>query len=222
MEKKYCVICGTELTGSKKMFCSNNCKQKHHYNQTKSNPNSYFTQVIRGYRRKLKLIDSKGGKCEICGYDKNIAALEFHHIDSSQKEFSLDARRLSNSKWDSLIEEANKCILLCSNCHREIHNPEYSKEYVENLKTKSEIKELHKDENSSTKECKYCGKPMLKTNYHYYCSEECKKLAKQQSFDNYPTLEEVNAKYQELKSWQKVADYFNITRKIVQGIRKRK
>ena len=91
-------------------------------------------------------------------------------------------------------------MLLCSNCHREIHNPEYSKEYIESLKTKSEIKELHKDENSNKKDCKYCGKPMPKTNYHYYCSEECKKLAKQQIFDKYPTFEEINNKYQELKS----------------------
>ncbi len=98
MEKKYCIVCGTELNGSKRRFCSNNCKQKHHYNQTKSNPNSYFAQTIRGYRRKLQLIELKGNKCEICGYDKNIAALEFHHIDSSQKEFSLDSRKLSNTK----------------------------------------------------------------------------------------------------------------------------
>ena len=98
MDKKYCIVCGSELTGSKRMFCSNNCKQKHHYEQTKTNPNSYFAQTIRGYRRKLKLIELKGGKCEMCGYDKNISALEFHHIDSSQKEFQLDIRKLSNSK----------------------------------------------------------------------------------------------------------------------------
>ena len=222
MEKKYCIVCGIALTGSKKKFCSINCKQKYYYNQTKVNPNSYFTQTIRGYRRKLKLIDLKGGKCEICGYNKNIAALEFHHIDSSQKNFSLDIRKLSNSKWDGLIKEVSKCMLLCSNCHREIHNPEYSKEYIESLKIKSEITELHKDENFSTKECKYCGKSMLKTNHHYYCSEKCKNLSKQQNFNKYPTFEEINCKYQELKSWQRVADYFNITRKIVQGIRKRK
>lgn len=62
---------------------------------------------------------------------------------------------------------------------------------------------------------------MPKTNYHYYCSKECKKLAKQQKFNEYPTLEEVESKYKELKSWEKVAKHFNITRKIVQGIRKR-
>lgn len=221
MEKKYCIICGKELNGSKKMFCSNNCKQKHHYTKTKSNPNTCLAQTIRGYRRKLKLIELKGGKCENCGYDKNIAALEFHHNDSSQKEFSLDARKLSNSKWEILLKEANKCSLLCSNCHRELHNPEYNKSYINNLKTKGELKNLNKNEENHKKECKFCGKLMPKTNYHYYCSEECKKLAKQQKFNKYPTLEEVESKYKELKSWEKVAKHFNITRKIVQGIRRR-
>lgn len=220
MEKKYCIVCGSELTGSKKMFCSNNCKQKYHYNQEKSNPNSYFTQTIRGYRRKLQLIELKGGKCENCGYDKNIAALEFHHIDSSQKEFSLDSRKLSNSKWESLVKEVNKCKLLCANCHREIHNPEYSKEYVKSLKTKSEIKSLIKEE-VKTKQCKYCGKLMAKSDWHQYCSEECKTLAKQQQFNKYPSLKELEIKYSELKSWEKVAKYFNLTRKIIQGIRQR-
>ena len=218
MEKKYCVVCGTELKGSKRMFCSNNCKQKYHYNQTKSNPNTYFTQTIRGYRRKLQLIELKGGKCEKCGYDKNISALEFHHIDSSQKEFSLDIRKLSNSKWESLLKEANKCSLLCSNCHREVHNPEYNKEYIESLKTKSEF---NKKEKSVTKRCKYCGKEMPKSDWHRYCSEECKILAKQCS-KNYPSLKEIETKYQELKSWEKIASYFNITRKIIYRIRNKK
>lgn len=94
----------------------------------------------------------------------------------------------------------NKCVLLCSNCHRETHNPEYNKEYIESLKTKSEIAELHKDEKSSIKKCKYCDKQMLKSNHHRYCSEECKNLSKQHQFSKYPSLEELNLKYSELKS----------------------
>jgi hypothetical protein len=63
---------------------------------------------------------------------------------------------------------------------------------------------------------------MPKTDWHVYCSEECKKLAKQQQFNKYPSLEELESKYVELKSWEKVAKHFGITRKIVRGIRKRK
>lgn len=97
MEKKFCVVCGQELNGSKRVYCSNKCKQKHHYFKVKDNPNTSHAQTIRGLRRKIKLIDLKGGECEICGYNKNIAALEFHHLDSSLKEFQLDTRKLSNT-----------------------------------------------------------------------------------------------------------------------------
>lgn len=93
-----CIVCGKVLQKPKKMYCSNACKQKAHYNKTKQNPNTVFNQTLRGYRRKIKLIELKGGKCESCGYDKNIAALDFHHIDPQSKSFPLDIRKLSNTK----------------------------------------------------------------------------------------------------------------------------
>lgn len=73
-------------------------------------------------RNKLALIEYKGGKCQICGYDKCVDALEFHHINKEEKEFGLgngDIRSLIKLK-----EEADKCILVCANCHREIHAKE--------------------------------------------------------------------------------------------------
>lgn len=57
-----------------------------------------FSQTRRALQRKLKLVELKGGKCEKCGYSKNLSALEFHHIDSSNKLFQLDSRHLSNRK----------------------------------------------------------------------------------------------------------------------------
>ena len=97
MEKKHCVICGKELQGAQKLYCSPACKQKGHREEEKKNPNTTFAQNIRAMRRKLKLIEEMGGKCEICGYDKNISALDFHHKDPSQKEFQLDARKIANT-----------------------------------------------------------------------------------------------------------------------------
>ena len=64
------------------------------------------------------------GGCEKCGYSKNYAALEFHHLDPETKSFQLDLRSLSNRKWLAITEEAKKCILLCSNCDAELHNPD--------------------------------------------------------------------------------------------------
>ena len=58
-----------------------------------------------------------GGKCCLCGYDKCIAALELHHINPEEKEFSFSNYN-SYKSLDLLIDELKKCILLCSNCHK--------------------------------------------------------------------------------------------------------
>lgn len=69
--------------------------------------------------KKEKLVEYKGGKCEICGYNKCLSALQFHHKNPEEKEFGLSKKTYS---FDKLKEEADKCILLCANCHAEIHN----------------------------------------------------------------------------------------------------
>ena len=78
--------------------------------------------VVTEKRRKLKemAIEYKGGKCEKCGYDKCKSALEFHHLDPTQKDFGVGSGHTRS--WDKIKKELNKCIMVCSNCHREIHN----------------------------------------------------------------------------------------------------
>ena len=66
-----------------------------------------------------KLLQYKGGKCERCGYDKCKAALDFHHLDPSTKRFNISSSM--SRKMPETIAEADKCILICSNCHRELH-----------------------------------------------------------------------------------------------------
>jgi len=68
--------------------------------------------------RKLKIYF--GGKCTICKYDKYLQALDFHHIDPTKKEFGLGENR-SGRSFERMIEEAEKCVLLCCRCHREKH-----------------------------------------------------------------------------------------------------
>ena len=75
--------------------------------------------VILWRKRTIKkLIEYKGGKCELCGYNKCDSALQFHHKDPTEKDFSISGRSLS---FDRLKEEVDKCMLVCSNCHAEIH-----------------------------------------------------------------------------------------------------
>jgi hypothetical protein len=69
---------------------------------------------------KLKCIEYKGGECVKCGYNKCAAALDFHHMDPTQKDISISKLRLTTFN-DKVKEELDKCILVCSNCHREIH-----------------------------------------------------------------------------------------------------
>lgn len=72
-------------------------------------------------RRAVKriLVEEAGGSCRLCGYDRFPAALQFHHVDPTQKSFSLSRRGVTIA-LDAARAEAGKCILLCANCHAEV------------------------------------------------------------------------------------------------------
>jgi DNA-binding transcriptional ArsR family regulator len=70
-------------------------------------------------RSKLRLVEWAGGRCVLCGYDRCVAALEFHHLDPEAKRFPI-SRMGRTCSFDKLVEEARKCVLLCSNCHAEV------------------------------------------------------------------------------------------------------
>lgn len=179
-----------------------------------NNPNSYEKQVERALKRKLELIEYKGGKCEKCGYCRNISALDFHHTNPSEKSFQLDARHLSNTTIDKLKHELDKCVLLCANCHREIHYPQCEKAEVERRLNESATKNIKVFSNKRRQSvCPHCGKEFDYKKGKLYCSKECRELDK-----NYPTKEEVVEKRKELGSFEKVALFYGLTRKILQGI----
>lgn len=74
---------------------------------------------------KESLVKYKGGKCEMCGYSRSIAALDFHHRDPKTKSFNISPGMTRSI--ERLMEESDKCALLCSNCHRELHAIERQK-----------------------------------------------------------------------------------------------
>ena len=80
-----------------------------------------MAQEPTNHRRRLKAraIAYKGGSCVLCGYSKCAAALEFHHVDKGTKTFGLSRNGIIRP-WESIREELDKRILLCSNCHREV------------------------------------------------------------------------------------------------------
>ena len=85
---------------------------------------SKSSEGVKNWRRnsKIRMVESMGGCCQICGYNKSLNALEFHHIDPKEKEMGLGGIRGNIVKWEKIASELRKCILLCSNCHREVHD----------------------------------------------------------------------------------------------------
>ena len=144
--------------------------------------NSYEAQkeTLKNYRVRLKerMLYVMGGKCQICGYDKCPQALEFHHINPEEKEFTIAYNQ--NKSWETNAKELRKCTLLCANCHRELHaglidesdlispfNEEKAKEISEKIKDLKHHKIYY---------CKNCGKEIGARTKNQLCSE-CYALA---------------------------------------------
>jgi len=82
----------------------------------------YMILAVAKRRRKIRdlAVQYKGGKCQICGYNKCPQALEFHHLSPNGKDFGISDKGYTRS-WTRVQKEIDKCILVCANCHREIH-----------------------------------------------------------------------------------------------------
>ena len=81
----------------------------------------------RRWESRKELLEMMGGKCTKCGFRGNPASLQFHHVDPTQKKYSLYSKNLLRA---DRYEEAKKCILLCANCHIEEHtNKELLKKF---------------------------------------------------------------------------------------------
>lgn len=119
---KKCIACEQELIGSQSKYCSIKCKSK----ITNRLYKKYEQQSKKGYENKLYFFTLKGGCCEICGYKKNLAAIEFHHRDKSKKSFLVNMRSFGNNSRKTIEDEIKRCMMICSNCHRETHNPKFS------------------------------------------------------------------------------------------------
>jgi 5-methylcytosine-specific restriction endonuclease McrA len=90
--------------------------------RTYADRRSYLIGAVKKRRRKIRqmAIEYLGGRCGRCGYHRCDEALEFHNRDSSKKDFGISSRGYTRS-WKRVRKELDKCILLCANCHREVH-----------------------------------------------------------------------------------------------------
>ena len=109
--------------------CCKNIKDRtdFYFNKSENRENSYCKQCQinqvnkRQLNLKVEMVKLKGNCCQLCGYNQCLAALEFHHLDRKTKLFTI-AKSRKGIMSKELQEELDKCILLCSNCHREIES----------------------------------------------------------------------------------------------------
>ncbi len=126
IEYKICPRCNNKKELKTNFYMKNN-EWTHSWCKACSNKNTVEWQR----ERKLEAIKYKGNKCVKCGYDKCPGALDFHHLDPSKKDFSISRKK--NCSFETIKPELDKCILVCRNCHAELHFGEKYKEQIENL-----------------------------------------------------------------------------------------
>jgi len=160
-DNQYCSSCKVKLTeenayGRKAREC--------YISLCKSCRCKYTLKRRRNFKQKC--VTYKGGKCIKCDYNKNLTSLEFHHVNSQEKEY--DPSKMVNKSWDYAKSELDKCVLLCSNCHREEH-------YVLNLKKAQEklfnnnfldsfSDKILTGKNTGKKSCRQCDKVLTEEN----------------------------------------------------------
>jgi len=100
-----CTICNSPLNKNQILYCSKSCADKASRQQKHDFINSFKTE------------------CSVCGYNRCKSALEFHHLNPDEKEFEISHGSKGRS-YESVENEIKKCVLLCANCHAELHAKE--------------------------------------------------------------------------------------------------
>ena len=160
------------------------------------------SENVKKWRQRFKqrIIDSMGGCCQCCGYDKCNSALELHHINPEEKELAFGSLVSSPKGWkDYVVPELRKCILVCSNCHREIH-AEIRKLPDDFQSFDEEYLDYH-NKNDSLTPCPKCGQP--KDIKQRFCSYKCSSSAAAKiNWDKY----DLKALIDSGKTYQQIAD----------------
>lgn len=147
-------------------------------------------------RRKKLFVDMFGGKCEICGYSKCINSLHFHHLDPSDKT-KTPHRLIYDHSINYSMGELKKCIMVCANCHGELHAEEYNSNilinYIPWIKIVCEVCKIEfETKNVSQK----------------YCSQKCSHI-NQRRVDR-PTKNELKTLIDE-NSWVSIGRMYGVS-----------
>lgn len=157
-----CGICEKPIPASLS-YCSDVCREIARPKTSQEERRARSKRAVVEWRRRTKerAVEYKGGSCQECGYDRSVAAMQFHHRDPSQKDFSIAASGNCRA-WSKIATELDKCDLLCGNCHAEHHEVP--------------------DPNIPDHLCQYrnCQKPLAvltgRGRRRKFCSQSCKRL----------------------------------------------
>ena len=156
-----CKICENEFfgfTGDTRVFCYD-CSPR----------GASVADAHRVQKRSMKhiLVEYKGGKCVECGYDQCEGSLQFHHLNEDDKDFTLSAIKPNKISMNELRAEADKCVLLCANCHAKKHEVVDKVAVIMNLANQNE-------RNYGIRRCKVCDSEFVSNipyrGYCYNCS----------------------------------------------------
>lgn len=159
------------------------------------------SELVKKWRRRTKarIIEAMGGKCQCCGYNKCHNSLDLHHINPEEKELAFGGIRASPKRWELIVKELRKCILVCRNCHGEIHAgirmlpDEYTSFNEEYADYKGKFTHLEQNGKQLITRivkvksfCPVCGKEKSKNNKtcsiecHAFTRRKCKRPSKQE------------------------------------------
>jgi len=116
--KSECKECTKKLQREYRLKNKDIIQQKDRNRWTKRRDRDKIIRRKKALVKKQKYVNYLGGMCSICKYNKCLAALDFHHKNPKEKKFMITSGTYS---WKTIKKELNKCILICSNCHKELH-----------------------------------------------------------------------------------------------------
>jgi hypothetical protein len=220
--RKYCFSC-SPFGSRNTMKLENGAKLTKEEKKKRKSISTYKWQKKTRKKRKEILVQIFGGECSMCGYNNCNQALEFHHIDPEAKEADIGTMGII-SKWETIVDELKKCVLVCSNCHAEIHCGRISQQNVEvyytnnkeiiSKKLDEEISKCNNKKNikkSSNKICLNCGNHFYNKNKNVkYCSFQCSVEIRNKNSKN-PPKEQLIKDLKEYKNWCAIGRKYGVT-----------
>lgn len=169
-----------------------------------------LSKAVNDRRKRIKgiLINELGNKCCICGYNKYQGSLEFHHINPEEKDFTFG--KMVSKSLAAIVSEIQKCVLVCSNCHKEVHAG--LEELPKDVKRISQdfVLEGHKKHIKDYKDC-YNACPICegkKLKRKKYCSIKCSHIANRNC--EWPTKEELSVLISR-NTWVDIGKLFDVS-----------